>query len=218
MKNNILVNGKIVKAVNPVPEEESQDVSSVIQYLSERKSLDKIQPWFDIKIDTISAGTVNNIYKSREAKITELMGIEYSLYRKNFVQGEKYFYLNLKDFGNMSVKGYDHLVDYKYYSYDKEEKGNRFTLDSANIRIDYNTELQEMIFYKNEGEICRVKLEKYIEDLRTSKKEMTIKEMSTEGENEMLKYKIVFENISGERENDRNRISSFNTDILLRLK
>ncbi|MBI5402818.1 MAG: DUF4153 domain-containing protein [Ignavibacteriae bacterium] len=218
VKNNILVNGKIVKAVNPVSEEESQDVSSVIQYLSERKSLDKIQPWFDIKIDTLTAGTVNNIYKSKEAKITELMGIEYSLYRKNFVQGDKYFYLNLKDFGNMSVKGYDHLVDYKYQSYEKQEKGNRFTLDSANIRIEYTADLQEMIFYKNENEICRVKLEKYFEDLRTSKKEMTIKEMSTEGENEMLKYRIIFENINGERENDRNKISSFNTDILLRLK
>jgi hypothetical protein len=75
-----------------------------------------------------------------------------------------------------------------------------------------------MIFHKNESEICRVKLEKYFEDLRTSKKEMTIREMSTEGENEMLKYRIIFENINGERENDKNKINSFNTDILLRLK
>lgn len=216
--NKILVNGKIVKAVNPIPEDESQDVSSVIQYLNERKSLNKIQPWFDIEIDTLTAGTVNNVYKSKEAKITELMGVEFSLYRKNFMQGEKYFYLNLKDFGNMSVKGYDHLIDYKYYSYEKQEKGNRFVLDSANIRIDYNADSLEMIFYKNENEISRVKLENYFDDLRKLKKELTLKEMSKEGENEKLKYKIVFENISGERENERNKISSFNTDILLKLK
>jgi len=218
VKNNILVNGKIVKAVNPVSEDESQDVSSVIQYLNERKSLDKIRPWFDTEIDTLTAGTVNNVYKSKEAKITDLMGIEFSLYRKNFMQGDKYFYLNLKDFGNISVKGFDHLVDYKYYSYEKQEKGNRFTLDSANIRIDYNADSLEMIFYKNEIEISRVKLENYFEELRKMKKDLTLKEMSKEGENEKLKYKIVFENITGDRENERNKINSFNTDILLKLK
>jgi hypothetical protein len=218
VNNKILVNGKIVKAVNPLPEDETQDVSSVVQYLSERKSLDKIQPWFDTKIDTLTAGMVNNVYKSKEAKITDLMGIEYSIYRRNYVQGDKYFYLNLKDFGNMSVKGYDYIVDYKYYSYEKQEKGNRFMLDSANIKIDFNADSTQMIFYKNEAEIVRVKLEKYFEDLRALKKEMTIKEMTTEGENEKMKYKIVFESINGERENDKNKINSFNTDILLKLK
>jgi len=218
VNNKILVNGKIVKAVNPLPEDETQDVSSVVQYLSERKSLDKIQPWFDTKIDTLTAGMVNNVYKSKEAKITDLMGIEYSIYKRNYVQGDKYFYLSLKDFGNMSIKGYDHLVDYKYYSHEKQEKGNRFTLDSANIKIDYNADSSQMIFYKNEAEIGRVKLEKYFEDLRVLKKEMTIKEMTTEGENEKMKYKIVFESINGERENDKNKINSFNTDILLKLK
>jgi hypothetical protein len=217
-RNNILVNGKIVKAVTPIPEEEAQDVSSVVQFFNERKSLDRIQPWFDIKLDTLKPEVVNNVHKSREARITELMGVDYSLYKKNFMQGNKYFYFNLKDFGNITIKGFDYAVDYKYYSYEKEKNGTIFLLDSAEVKIDYNQDSQELLFVKNKIQICSVKLEKFFEDLRNAKKELSLKDLSLDGENDKIKYKIIFENVNGERDNDRNKITSINTDIYLKLK
>lgn len=218
IKNKILVNGKIVKAVNPIPEDEAQDVSSVVQFLNERKSLNRIQPWFDIEIDTLKPEMVNNIHKNKEARITDLMGIEYSLYKRNFIQGEKYFYFNLKDFGSITVKGFDYLVDYKFYSYEKEKKAKPILLDSTEIKIDYNSDTYELLIDNKQTRLCSVNLEKYFENLRNTKKDLLLKDLSLDGESEKIKYKIIFESINGERDNDKNKITSLNTDIYLKLK
>jgi hypothetical protein len=217
-KNKILVEGKIVKAVNPVTDDEKQDVSSVIQYLNERKSLDKIQPWFNEKLDTISGGVVNGVYKTKEAMITDLMGIEYALYKRNFLQNERYYYWSLKEFNSVNLKGYDYFLIYRFNGYDKEKKSRQFLLDSNKIDVDFNPDTFEFIIKNNDSQTGTVKLDKFIEDLKKLKSEPVLKDLSTEGETEKMKYKIVFQNINGEKENDKDKINNFLSDIFVKFK
>jgi hypothetical protein len=218
IKNKILVDGKIVKAVNPIPEEERQDVSSVIQFLNDRKSLDKIQPWFNDKIDTLKGGVVNGVYKSKEAKIADLMGIEYTLYKRNFMQSERYFYWNIKDFNSLDLKGYDYMVNYRFNNYEKEKRGKQYQLDSNKVNVDFNPDTFEILFDKNSVRIGTVKVDKLIEDLRKLKTEPVLKDLSVDGETDKLRYKIIFININGERENEKNKINSFTSEMFLKFK
>jgi hypothetical protein len=218
IKNKILVDGKIVKAVNPVPEEESQDVSSVIQFLNERKSLNKIQPWFNENLDTLKGGMEGGVYKTKEEKITGLMGIEYTLYKRNYLQNERYYYWNLKDFNSVNLKGYDYFLIYRFNSFDKEKTGKMFTVDSNRIYVEYIPDTFEIQIRNNDSGIGAVKMDKLLEDLKKLKTEPVIKDLNVEGETEKFKYKVVFQNISGEKENDKDKINNFLSDIFLKLK
>lgn len=219
IKNKILVDGKIVKAANPLQEEEIQDVSSVIQYLDERKSLAKIQPWFDCDIDTIKGGIVNGVYKSKEAKIAYLMGIEYSLYSRNYSQDNMGYYFTPKEFGFIDIKGFDYKLSYRYNYYEKEKKIRQIQIDSTNrIDFEFNTDSLILIFKNNDKPVEDIKIGNLIENLRKQKTEPILKDMSAEGENEKIKYKIVFQNINGNRENGRDKIQSFNSEIFFKFK
>ncbi|MFA5404473.1 MAG: DUF4153 domain-containing protein [Ignavibacteria bacterium] len=217
--NKILVDGKIVKATNPISDEERQDVSSVIQFLNDRKLMNRIQPWFDVEIDTIKGGQVESVYKSKEAKITELMGIEYSLYRRNYSQDDKYLYFNLKEFNSLNIKGFDYLIRYRYNLYEKGEKIKQFQIDSTNrICFEFNDDSLLLSIKNNDVPIENIKFEKFIEYTRKIKKELVLNDLSIDGENEIIKYKIVFQNISGNREDNKNKIQSFNSEVFLKIK
>jgi hypothetical protein len=217
-RNKILVDGKITKTLNPITDEERQDVSSVIKYLCERNSTDRIQPWFEVKLDTIKGGMENNIYKSKEAKITGMMGIEYTLYRNNYAQSERYFYWNIKDFYSLDLKDYDYLVNYRFNYYEKEKNKKQYLLDSNKIEINFDADSLEVLYNKNGSLTGTVKLDKFIEELRKLKTEPVLKDLSIDGETDKFKYKIVFMNISGERENEKNKIHSFGSEMFLKFK
>jgi hypothetical protein len=219
IKNKILVDGKIVKSVNPIPDEERQDASSVIQFLNDRKSLDKIQPWFDVEIDTIKGGVVNSVYKSKEEKITNLMGIEYSLYKRNYQQDNIGYYINLKEFIFIDIKEFDYKLNYRYNYYEKEKKTKQFQVDSTNkIDFEFNADSLTLVFKNNNIPVENIKIEKLIENLRKQKTEPLLKDMSIEGENEKIKYKIIFQNINGNREDGKDKVQSFNSEIFLKIK
>ncbi len=218
IKNKILVDGKIVKAVNPLPDEERQDVSSVIHFLSDRNSLNKIQPWFNQNIDTLKGGTESGVYKTKEAKITDLMGIEYTQFRRNFLQNDRYFSWNLKEYNSLKLKGYDYMVKYRFYSYEKDKILKQYKLDSNNFSIEFNTDSLEVLFKNNDIQTGAVKIDRLIEELKKLKTEPVLKDLTIEDEKDKLKYRIIFQYISGERENDKDKITSFTADVFLKLK
>lgn len=219
IKNKILIEGKIVKAKNPISDEERQDVSSVIQFLSERKSLDKIQPWFDQNIDTIKGGTVNNVYKSKEAKITDLMGIEYQLYKRYNQPDNIYYYIALKEFGHINIHGYDFAINYRPFINNKEELVKYYAVDSTNnIGLEYLSDSLAVIISNNGMRIGNVNFSKMLEEAKKLKTEPTVKDLSIDGENEKIKYKFVFQNISGNTEEGKDKVTSFFVNVFLKIK
>ncbi len=217
--NKIIDNGKIIKAVNSISEEEKQDVSSIIHFLSERKSLDRIQPWFTQDLDTIKDGMVNGVFKSKEAKITDLMGIEYTLYKRTYYNDNKYLYLSLKDYNYLSIKGYDFVIKHRYNYYEKEPGLKQYQVDSLNrIGFDFNADNLTLTIKNNDAIAGEILMEKLIEDIKKLKTDPGIKDMSTEGENEKIKYKIIFQNINSNFEEGKNKIQSFNSEVFLKIK
>lgn len=219
IKNKILVEGKIVKAVNPIPEEERQDASSIVQYLNQRRSLDLIRPWFDIDIDTIKGGYVNSVYKSKEAKITDLMGIEYMIYKNYGDANEKYYYRTLKEFNFTGIKGYDYSLKFRYGENVKEEAVKYFPLDSAiTIGLEYLPDSLSILISNNGQKIGKIGLVNLLDSVRKIKTDINVKDMSTEGENEKMKYKLVMQYISGYNEEGKSRTNSFLAEVFLKVK
>jgi hypothetical protein len=215
-KNKLLIDGKIVKGINPLSEEERQEVSSAIKFFSERKSLEKIQPWFDINLDTIKNETTDNVCKTKEAKITDLMGIEYTLFKVS--QNNRYFYWNIKDYYYLNIKDFEYKVNFRFNNSEKEKGIKEFTLDSNIFVIDFNEDSLEIIIKNNNLQIGVLKIDKLMENLRKLKTDPLLKDMSIEEENDKVKCRVIFRNINGERENETNKINSFSSEVFLKFK
>lgn len=219
VNNKILIEGKILKANIQISEEEGQDVSSIINFLKERNSLDRIQPWFDMKIDTINSSMENGIYKSQVVKIMDLMGIKYVNYRKNFREENKNLYVSLREYGFVNVKNYDYMLKYFYNLNDREGKINQHRVDSTHlISFEFNPDESALKIKDNDIVIEKIVISDFIESIRKVKSEPTMKDMSIDGENEKIKYKIVVINLSCDKEEDKEHINLFNVEVFLKFK
>ncbi len=105
--NQVLVNGKIEKEAKDIklPYADGVSASSIISFLSTRDSLNKIQPWFGVKLTTTS-------YTSARA----LLGLEESSYSPDSRgdQNLKYFSYFRPEASVTVVTGYDYILNNIY--------------------------------------------------------------------------------------------------------
>jgi hypothetical protein len=120
-KNTILIEGKIVLAKSDVNIEEATDVRSILQFLIERKKLNKIQPWFNESLDSIAnrreyGKTLHGVYVTREEEIMMKMGIK----TDNTENLDKRSNANIttKGIRVVDVKGFDKFIVYDINSPD----------------------------------------------------------------------------------------------------
>jgi hypothetical protein len=110
------------------------------------------------------------------------------------------------------------MVKYRFYSYEKDKILKQYKLDSNNFSIEFNTDSLEVLFKNNDIQTGAVKIDRLIEELKKLKTEPVLKDLTIEDEKDKLKYRIIFQYISGERENDKDKITSFTADVFLKLK
>jgi len=217
VKNEILVNEKIQKTDKSLNDDERKNVSSIVGYLDERNALERIQPWFDVKLDTIKGDGRYTAYKTKTAKIVELMGIEY--YAPWKTQNERYLNYNIKDLNLINLNGYDNLINYRYYSYDTSNSKKSYQIDSVKIEISYLKESSVINIQGKNRNIYSLNINEILEKLsRSSSVQPEMNDMSIEKENEFAKAKIIFMSISGEKSDAELKINNFNVYILLKIK
>ena len=124
-KNTILVEGKVVPAKSDIDKEEATDVRSILQFLIDRKKLNKIQPWFNENLDTIASRrdygkTINGVYVSKEEEIMTMLGIK-TENTENFKK-KKFVTITTKNARNVDIKGFDRMRVYDSNNYDTLKK------------------------------------------------------------------------------------------------
>ena len=216
IKNEILVNEKIHKTDKALTIEDKKNISSIISYLDERNAINRIQPWFDVKLDTIKGERRFEVYQNKTAKIVELMGVEY--YAPWKTQNERYLNYNIKELNLISLKGYDNLINYRYYSYDTL-KSKSYQIDSGKIEISYLKESTLINIKEKDRNIFSLNINEILEKLsKSSSVQPEMNDMSIEKENEFAKAKIIFMAIAGEKNEAELKINYFNAYILLKIK
>ena len=148
--NSILVNGKIIKTSSVVSAENSDNVFSILNFLELRKQYSKIQPWFDVSLDSLAKEDNNNRFVfNSETAIMEYMGLKYNP-NKIKVFDDNYSYRS-KSLTRINVSGYDYVYYYKSHeSYDTANSISYFDNDVFKLRNDTASKLIS-IYYSNDS-------------------------------------------------------------------
>ena len=216
-KNEILVNGKIQKTNNVVNDEDRKNISSIVNYFVERNSLGKIQPWFDVPIDTIKDTRIYETFKNKTAKIVELMGVVY--YAPWKTQNDRFIDYNLKEVNTLDIKGYDNLFHFRYYPYDTSNGMKSFLSDSNKVEVSF-LKNEGIIKVNNKGkDIISLNIKDFLEKIKNSNSvNPEVGDMSLEVETEFARAKVIIMHLSGEKTDSELKINYLNLDILLKIK
>jgi hypothetical protein len=204
-KNNMILDNKVIKASASVSEDDTRQISSIINYFNNKHNLsDALILPKDFEI----------------SEMEKVLGVKYS--GDNYQNDNEYFYFNsLGSSEPMDIKGYD-------YFFDSRNNNNNESKNSKNIpfSINYDYEFSTLKLTQDGKDIYKKDLmeftNKLLEKYRTNQQQQNIpvEEMSFEDENDKVKIKINFSNISGNKNVSSGELQSKNFEfyILIKLK
>ncbi|MBI1301067.1 MAG: DUF4153 domain-containing protein [Alphaproteobacteria bacterium] len=207
-KNNLLVNGKPVKAEADISYEDRVSISSIVQYLCRKDKAHVIEPLFNPdKKEDWSCSSYN---------ITEdVFGFKYVYPRRSSLFGDgsfqndpqESFYWNSTYSNYTDVKGYDLVINnlsvYSHYTVNTPPKVWEKSYDLPDKKT-------LLLVYEPVEHILKFKLDNMDEvavDVKTFLKTNNIQGSNTGDldlvfESETLKYKMIFRNVNGDINSD----------------
>lgn len=201
-RNNMLKENQLVKASSTISEEDKRELSSILRYFDLNHKLNNIKCLpTDFKL--------NNIEDVLGFKLSD----EYNNYN------EKYFNFNSWGSGDpLDIKGYDYLFDVRSVKTSDSEEGQ------LAIKYDYETSIVKIymdskeVYSKDLTDYVNTLLEKY--GTKQMEKGLSPEEMSSVDENNKIKVKIQFYNISGRVDSFSGKIDSkaLEYNILVKIK
>ncbi len=200
VKNNMMLNNKAIKASAEVPKEDAEQITSILNYFESNHSLKDVDVLpKDFKISDME----------------KVLGVKYSdEYHEN---NNGYFYYNsLGSLGPVEIRGYDYFFD---------SRSNRpQNLDDANFNINFHYESSTLKVSEKGKEIYKRELQDFAKRLiekhgiSQQGENLSPEQMSFEDENDKVKIKIQFLNISGSKNISSGKIESKNFEFYVLVK
>jgi hypothetical protein len=212
-KNTILVDGKIVPAKSDIEKEEATDVRSILQFLVERKKLNKIQPWFTESLDSIAnrreyGKTLHGVYVSKDEEIMTMMGIK-TENTENF-RKKKYVNVTTLNTKDIDVRGFDRMMVFESTGFLDTLKNK----DSLNtIRTGFYYPNSEMYFTDGKDTL-RIDVKSFADSLGTAAPD--ISKMTMEKTFKNYFFRIIFTYFSLDRNEKDLKVTSVRAYILQR--
>lgn len=188
--NNMIKDNSVTKASAVVNNEDSKHISSILNYFERNHSL------IDVK-------QLPKDFKTSDME--KVLGVKYT--DEYYTENNGYFYFNsagaLKP---IDIKGYDYL-------FDSRNNGQQGTTN-ADFSIDFNYESNILKITQNGKDIYERDLQDFTNKLMDKygisqeQKGISSEEMSFEDENSKVKIKILFSNISGNKNTSSGKIES----------
>ncbi|MBU5292513.1 DUF4153 domain-containing protein [Anaerosalibacter bizertensis] len=203
VKNNMLYKGKIVKPKAKLPEKDKIEMSMILSYFKDKHSLNNVK-------------YLPNNFETDD--MTEVFGFPYTFAENGY--GKKYHYFaSDKLEKTIEIKDYDYLVSINDLINSRVEIK---ISEKINCTV-YNHVLkikdgEDIIYEKNIEEFIKIIFNKYNNELDNS--EINIEDMTFEDENEKVKIKFIFNNISLESSGEGliENINDIGLDIVLKIK
>jgi hypothetical protein len=200
VKNKMLVDDKVIKANAKVTDEDASQITSILNYFDRNHSLK------DVK----------NLPKGFEIHdIEKVLGVKYT---DEYSEGNNgYFFFNsISDSEPMDVRGYDYLFDLRNTGPRNSEN------KSLNISFDYESGILKItqngkdIYKRDLQDFASKLMDKY--GINQSNQNIAQEEMSFEDENNKVKIKIQFLNISGNKNILNGKVESKNFQFYVLVK
>ncbi len=214
IKNSLLVNGKIVKAKEEINKEELSDVKSIIEFLIQRRKLERIQPWFDADLNTVTSEKNQNRVKTRNSYqqqqgIIELMGLD--IVNKESFKKKPHIDVRTKNTNEIDVKGYDRFIFYDTYSGDTVKKVFGDSASKTEIYFDRDMNLLSV---RRDSDSLRFDFKQPLERLESETPEL--EEMTLNAVENGINAKFIVKYIYAERKNDSLRINNLQGYLLIK--
>ncbi|CAA0155131.1 DUF4153 domain-containing protein [Tenacibaculum maritimum] len=194
---------------NSISYKENHQFQSIIKYLTNKHELSQITPI--LGYDPVKAFNTTN-YWTLQDKITDSLGIK----TEQTPEKNKHLFFHLESHNHVfHSKGYDYFKEFIFTPYKKEEKlqGVTFTLDSEKNAIVISLVKQHTIKYISLKDMTRILLEKPTNVTLKNVADLTIEKSFDE-----LDLKIIFTNITFDKNNIGFTISDANGYLLLKEK
>jgi len=120
IKNDILIDGKIVKAKKEISLKDNGQISGALDYLEAMHGFNRIENWFDEDIDEILNNDKYSDCYNSACKIANKIGVEYSSrWERKSEERHKpdkrnYFHFNTNELEVRDISGYNYLVDFSF--------------------------------------------------------------------------------------------------------
>ena len=213
LKNNILVNGEIVKAEEDLSFEDRQNISSIIDYLCQSGRDAMIEPWFNTE-----GKEEWDCYSG--SKLTEQLGFEYvSAYKRR--QDNEHFYLNANYSNYIDISRYDVMFqDISIYHYnrnnDKAWKNDwAMGKDSEqHLSMEYKDGVLKVFI--PEMDAIYINLTEFAKEKSQYKDNHQV--LVIESENNQVAYNLVFRHMNGQIIDGEPSVHSAGFDFMYRIK
>lgn len=231
-ENKILVDGKIVPAKEKISEKAEGNISSIMDFLEERNSLNSLQPWFDVNLDTV-AGKEEVLRKSRSdyrfqrSEIMKLMGLKYTSYYRESnnseVQMNRYFNCDFDEVKIMNINDYDYYVpiiisDNKNIA--NTDTANTLLADSSKIKFELKENPAALKVNLNDKEIASYDLQSFIGNMGDFENyaKLPAEKSIVIIENEKVKIELNFDSMNGDFKKGEVIVRNLRAKAFMKLK
>jgi hypothetical protein len=220
-ENGILRDGKVTKAKGNVSFDDRKEISSIIHYLLEVHGTDSIAPWFEDRLRSVEkTEDKRGMYQEEKVrKIVKQMGLKY-VGRWEIGSNDAYFnYTSNYNEKLYKIAGYDYIFTTNLYSTGKVP----LLLNNTRYEIVYLKEAKSINVKTDNKNLINLPIDSMVAEIRKfsgsgNNYSVPVELMKAEGENEHIKVKIYFQNISGKETGEELDISYITADILIGFK
>lgn len=221
-ENKILVDGKIVPAKEKISEKDEGNISSIMDFLEDRHSINSLQEWFNVSLDSI----VNKKY-GQSADVMKLMGLKYMSYyresRNSEVQMNRYFNCDFDEIKIMNINNYDYYVpiiisDNKNIAY--PDTTSTLLADSSKIKFELKENPAALKVSLNDTEIASFDLGSFVKSLGDFENysRITADKSIVVIENEKVKIEINFDSMNGDFKKEEVIVRNLRAKAFMKLK
>lgn len=203
LRNNMLEDNKIIKATEAMPTDEKMEISEILKYFETKHSLKEVK-------------YIPKDFETRDMeRVFGFPYIEKSIYKNDYFN-----YFSQQQGKVIGIKGYDYFLE-GYAISNRVELNEDIVVFYDWDNFDFKIEQKGSLIYetnlKNYGlDILEKNKELNIEN----SKSLSIDEMTVTDENDKVKLKLIFNNLSGERYEQSNNPVFRNIDyyVLIKIK
>ena len=196
IKNELLIDKTVSKAVGEINLDDRKEISSIISYLVDRHGLTPFESMFAEELpeslDTLSKNSI-------KTELAKMIGFEY-VNQWETSNRSIYYSLTLKNESVLNIYNYDQFVTINSTTDKKEGRYIYLNRDSCLVRLDKDSSFMEFLF-SNDSAARRLELKDPIIDLINSKpefnSEIAAEDMTFDLPNENPRVRILINDISG---------------------
>ncbi|WP_018479776.1 DUF4153 domain-containing protein [Pontibacter roseus] len=231
-QQGMLVDGKLIPATQDVADSVEQEVSSILHYLDAVHGLERVQPWFNLNLDSVLAQhqdtlKAQRIYDRNNIPVVmDLMGLEYGQ-RPYLGQDMLFFNTNAGQQQEVwHITGYDYLLNLHIGAekVNRQEalQPNTYKIGSDSLQIRYlepEAGQQETLLFVHAEDSLGLVLEPLFQELRQKgRQEMTGEEMTWTRSGEGFSLKLELQHVAIRREKGKYRLENISGRLLLKVE